>query len=280
MAALSNSFSTGWPSTLVNGNYYLSHEVPKLYFLINIFYKSPEYFLITYVLFFITIYKSKLFFKEKFIFFNYKICFVTIILFFPILVSIFIPFPLYDGTRLFLWVLPYYSIIPGLFIYYLLENFEYKKSKLILSFLFVLIFYFLFNFFTITPYQYTYLNIFNGKQENRYQKFENDYWGVSIKELIKKTDFKKNKNLNISVCGINSGVTKKYLKNESILFNKFVSPKKSDYIIMTNRVTFRGEKAEYSRNMINCFDKYKGTDFSKVTRNGLVLSVIRKIKSE
>ena len=39
------------------------------------------------------------------------------------------------------------------------------------------------------------------------------------------------------------------------------------------------EKAEYSKNMISCFDKYKGNDVFKVTRNGLVLSVIRKIKT-
>ena len=47
---------------------------------------------------------------------------------------------------------------------------------------------------------------------------------------------------------------------------------------MTNRVTFAGEKAEYSQNMINCFDKYQGDDIFKVARNGLNLSVIRKIK--
>ena len=48
----------------------------------------------------------------------------------------------------------------------------------------------MFNFFSITPYQYTYLNLFNGQKEIRYKKFENDYWGTSIKELIDNSNFK------------------------------------------------------------------------------------------
>ena len=90
--------------------------------------------------------------------------------------------------RLFLWSLPYFCIIPAFTIYYLTENFKFIKSKLTLSFLIIFIIYFIFNFLSITPYHYTYLNIFNGKIENRYQKFENDYWGSTIKELVKNTN--------------------------------------------------------------------------------------------
>ena len=278
MAALSNTYVTGWPSNLVNGNYYLSHEVPKLYLLINIIYKSPEYFLMTYLFFFVLIFKSNSFFKKKFIYFNYKLYFIIFMLIFPNLVVLLISLPLYDGARLFLWALPYFTIIPGLMIYYLIKNFKYMKSKLTLIFLSTFIVYFLFNFFMITPYQYTYLNIFNGESKNKYQKFENDYWGVSIKELIKNANFENNKNLKIATCGINPKIAKKYLEKKKLSVNEFVFPNKSDYLIMTNRVTFAGEKAEYSQNMINCFDKYQGDDIFKVARNGLNLSVIRKIK--
>ena len=45
---------------------------------------------------------------------------------------------------------------------------------------------------------------------------------------------------------------------------------------MTNRVTFKNKNDKYSKKMINCFDKYEGDDVFKVTRNGLILSVIRK----
>jgi len=280
MAVLSDTlFMTGWPTNLVNGNYYLSNEVPKLYFLINIIYKSPEYFLMTYLFFFILILKSNLFFKKKFIYFNYKLYFIIFMLIFPNLVVFLIPFPLYDGARLFLWSLPYFSIIPGLMIYYLIENFNYMKSKLTLLFLSAVIIYFLFNFFMITPYQYTYLNILNSEAKNRYQKFENDYWGTSIKELIKYANFENSKDLKIATCGINPNIARKYLEKKGLFIHKFVAPEESDYLIMTNRVTFGNEKGKDSIKMINCFDKYKGNDVFKVMRNGLILSVIRKIKT-
>ena len=51
---------------------------------------------------------------------------------------------------------------------------------------------------------------------------------------------------------------------------------------MTNRVTLNNTNLDHknkwkSGNLINCFDKYKGEDVFKVTRNGLLLSVIKKI---
>ena len=41
----------GYPYNLVNGQYYLSTEVPKLYFLVSLIYKSPEYFIFCYIIF-------------------------------------------------------------------------------------------------------------------------------------------------------------------------------------------------------------------------------------
>ena len=113
-------------------------------------------------------------------------------LIFPNLIIILSPFPVYDGMRLFLWALPYYCIIPGLTIYYLIENFSFIKQKIALSILLILFIYHLLNFLWITPYQYTYLNFLNGKIENRYKKFENDYWATSIAELVKNVNFRNN----------------------------------------------------------------------------------------
>ena len=48
-------------------------------------------------------------------------------------------------------------------------------------------------------------------------------------------------------------------------------------MIMTNRVTLDEQNIYKSENLTNCFDKYKGEDVFKVTRNGVVLSVVRKI---
>ncbi len=279
--ALSNSYTTGWPFNLVDGSYYLSWQVPKPYILINMFYKSPEYFLVTYIFFFFLIFKSNSFFKKKFINFSYKLYFIILMLFFPNLLVLFIPFPLYDGLRLFLWILPYFCIIPGLTIYYLLENINFSKNKFALASLSILIIYFLFNFFLLTPYQYTYLNIFNGKIENRYKKFENDYWGVSIQELVKNSDFDKTTNIKLATCGINPKQAEKYFKQKGHKNILFSHSKQADYVIMTNRALLvSGELTETSTNknvqITNCFDKFTGEDIFGLKRNGLLLSVIRK----
>tara|TARA_B100001123_G_C15324856_1_gene1029186 strand:+ start:542 stop:2122 length:1581 start_codon:yes stop_codon:yes gene_type:complete len=276
MATFSESYWTGWPFNLVNGNYYISNQVPKSYLFLNIFFKSPEYILLCYLFFAIAFIKSRKFFQDRFILFNYKILLIIIILVFPNIILFFIPYPLYDGVRLFLWTLPYICIIPGLLIYYLIENFRYKIHKISSAFLSFFILYFLFYFFAITPYQYTYLNIFNGQKETRFKKFENDYWGASLKELINNTDFKTDKTLNFAVCGVNPIIAEFYLKKKVQNNINFVNASDADFFIMTNRVVMENDQTDASPKLINCFDKFKGNDISKVERNGLILSLIRK----
>jgi hypothetical protein len=267
----------GWPYNLTNGSYSASNEVPATYFLINLIYKSPEYFLISYVFFLILMFKSKKFFSKKFKFFNYKLFFIISILIFPSLLLPIVSFPMYDGIRNFLWSLPYFCIIPALTIYYLIENINYINAKLALLFVSVLIFYFLFNFFSMTPYQYTYLNSFIGDKNHAYQKFENDYWGSSLKELIKKTNFENNKTLSIATCGVNLRTVKKYLKRKTNINFKLVHSDQADFIIMTNRVILLDDNINNSKKLTNCFDKFPGNNFSEVKRNGLILSVIRQV---
>ena len=48
------------------------------------------------------------------------------------------------------------------------------------------------------------------------------------------------------------------------------------FIIMTNRVVLDHNQVNELPKLINCFDKFKGSDIAKVERNGLLLSVIRK----
>ena len=155
-----------------------------------------------------------------------------------------------------------------------MKNFNNIKSKISLLFLSIFFVYYLVIFFSITPYQYTYLNFLNGKIETRYKKFENDYWNSSIKELIKYTNFEKNKIINLSTCGVNSELSKNYLQKKGYFYFTFISPEESDYIIMTYRVTVKNES---NKELINCFDKFKGKNISEVRRNGLILSVVRKI---
>jgi len=267
----------GINANLVNEQYFLYNETPKSYLFINLIYKSPEYFLLTYVIFLVIFLKSNIFFNKEFYLFNYKLLLVTSMIIFPFLMVFFLHFSLYDGIRHVLWMLPYFCIIPGLTIYYLIKNIKFIKARLTLSILSLLIIYFLYNFFLITPYQYTYLNILNGKIENRYNKFENDYWGTSIKELMKKVNLNKKRTITFATCGINQSGAKYYLKKRGYLNFRFGNAKDSNYIIMTNRVTLDKEGIYKSENLINCFDKFKGEDSFKVTRNGMLLSVVRKI---
>ena len=92
-----------------------------------------------------------------------------------------------------------------------------------------------------------------------------------------KSNFKKNEKLILSTCGVNEGVVKKYLIKKGYINFKFVKSDQSDLIIMTNRVTGKTDNVSSPNDLTNCFDKYKGQDTFKVARNGVLLSVVRKI---
>ena len=98
----------------------------------------------------------------------------------------------------------------------------------------------------MTPYQYTYLNLFIGDKKHAYQKFENDYWGSSLKELIKRVNFEDDKIVSIATCGVNSQIVKKYLKRKKNINFKLVHPDQADFIIMTNRVTLLNDNINNS----------------------------------
>jgi len=268
---------TGWSYNLVNGDYYASSDVPKSYFLLNFFFKSPEYLIISYVIFLSLLINQNNFFRKNFKFFYYKLIFIITILIYPTVVLFIVPHPIYDGIRLFLWTVPYFCIIPGLTFYYLIKNFSFFIPRLFLSLLTLFAIYFLLIFFLHTPYQYTYLNIFSGKIENKYKKFENDYWGASIKELIKHADMKNVNNIKLATCGINPAVAKNYLKKNGYRNFEFSPPEMANYIIMTNRVVKTNKVLENSQKLTNCFDKFKGNNISEVKRFGLILSVIRRL---
>ncbi len=264
----------GYFYILVNGDYYLYKDIPKSYLLTNIIHKSPEYFLACYVLFFGIILNSKSFFTKRIKIFNYKLIWVFSMVLYPFILLYLTSFSIYDGLRHVLWMLPYLCIIPSLTIYYLFKNLKNLKIKFISAFLLILFSYFLFNFLTITPYQYTYLNSLNGSNKNNIKKFENDYWGASVKELINKVDFEKNKKIKISTCGVNSNIPKYYLKKKGFINFEINKLENSDFIIVTNRATIN----EKNNKLLNCFDKHNGEEIFNVSRNGIILSSFRKVK--
>ena len=73
----------GYPYILLNGEYYFYSEIPKSYLIINILLKSPEYFLITYLIFIFAIFKSTDFFKSQFKLFLYKFILIASMVIYP-----------------------------------------------------------------------------------------------------------------------------------------------------------------------------------------------------
>jgi hypothetical protein len=272
-----DDYLTGWSYNLVNGNYSFSNNVPKTYFLINIFFKTPIYIIVLYCFFVFILFFHKSYFKIKFKHHIYKLLFILSIIIFPNFLIIFLTMPIYDGIRLFLWSLPYLVIIPSLTLSFLIDNSNLKISKISFLILPILIVYFIYNFLLITPYQYTYLNLFAGKAKNNYKKFENDYWGTSAEELIKNMNFKKNYKTNVTVCGFNHGVVKRYLKKHGYNNLTLTEPEKAKYIFMTNRTLAKEILKTGENNITNCFEKYVGIEIATVKRNGKKISVIREI---
>ena len=265
------SLDVGWPFNLTNNKYTFSREVTSFYLLINYFYKLPEFIIFLYLVtlpVFILNYKKL---KEKFDNFSLKILLLTTLLIFPHLIIIFIKYPIYDGLRLFLWATPYLVIIPSITFYSVMME---KKSfflvtKVILFFLFAL---HLYNFIKFTPYHYTYLNYLSGEANKGYQKFENDYWSISLKELILSSNLKDVK-INFSVCGVNASVAKIYMK-QKYKNVEYVGINKANYVIMTNRTLY----SEKNKSISNCYDEYDFQNVAEVKRNGLILSAIKKIR--
>ncbi len=275
--SLSPDIWRGWPYNLVDGNYSLSSETKINYLIVNLIYKLPEFIIFTYIIFIIFFFKINKYLKNNIYQFNAKLIFIISIILFPTFILYIIPFPVYDGLRLFIWFIPYVCIIPAFVIYFLINNINPLKNKFSSLILTFLIIFYLVNFFGYTPYQYTYLNIFNGKSDKKSSKFENDYWGVSIKELVEKITLDKKSNIKLATCGINQKVLEKYLYLTGYIDINFVPLDKAEYVIMTNRVVL-DQKSSGTMKINSCFKLISGKDITKVSRMGVDLSILRKTK--
>ena len=207
---------------------------------------------------------------SKFIFLN------LFIIFFTILLTIVLSVKIYDGIRLFLFLIPFFCTICAVSVFYFILNFKKNYLNFISSIVFIfLIILSLNRFITFTPYQYSYLNYNFINLDMASNKFENDYWNTSWKELINKLPDEINgkiiNNSNIAVCGGDSNIVRYYFskKNKKINITPVID---ADFIIMTNRASF----SKYDKR--TCFDVYKGQDLFFVKREDLILSKFTKIK--
>ena len=270
------AYGYGVPLTLFDGKLLLSTELPKSYIVKNLFYKMPEYILLCYVLFILFFFKLSFFYKKKISAFVFKILFLLLILITPNILMMVSPFYPYDGIRLFLYLIPFICIIPAIITYFLYTKIKVRLYRFFFLMIVFLKIFLIGNFILLTPFHYVYLNIFSGKFSEGYERFENDYSGISVKELINKLKDNdkplKDKTISIAVCGLPEGSVIRQLKKFKGLDYKIVNKKNSyDYIIMNNRAVWE----DY---MINdkktCFEKFKGNDIVVVSKRGLIISKI------
>ena len=272
--------SFGWGTILINGQIYQSNNYPITYIFQNLFFKSPEYVIFLYILFLPLFVQIRKLFKKDNGNFDKNLFFIILNIFFPTILLFFFETTVYDGLRLFLYILPYFLTIPAIVFYFLIfegKNLFFKSCTMISIFLFL---YYMFSFLSITPYHYTYLNIFAGKFSQTDSKFENDYWGVSLKELTK--NISKNKELNnyefikFSICGVSKRVIKYNLNKIKPKINyKIVGDKENpDFVIMTNRII--KTQNEIGKIYKTCFQNYDGRSIVKVKRRNLTLSTVKK----
>jgi len=207
--------------------------------------------------------------------FNIKFKILNLIILYPLFISIIFKVNIYDNIRLFLFIIPFFGIVSSISFLYLIKKFKINIfSKIQIFFLVFLFLIFAIRFFAITPYHYAYVNYMFPKLINANNKFEFDYWAISFKEIVNDLDkvFKKEeiKKIKFSLCGGDPKALILQL-NKDFGVNKIYRPENADYIIMTNRASFKiGNKK-------TCFTKYPGKNILEVSRQKLIFSVLRKL---
>ena len=273
------NYSWGWPYNMINGDIYLTTNYPWNYLIKFFFYKSPEYIIFLYTFFFIFFVPLIKKIKTEIKLFNEKIYFEILSIFYPMLLVFFLKIQLYDEIRLFLFLIPYFLIIPAISFYYLVSNLSEGFNKLLIAFCSMLFLYYIYSFFLLAPYQYVYVNSFAGKFASLDKKFENDYWGISLKELVGKInaneEMSKKNYIKFIVCGLPGASVKYNLNNlENKINFKIVRPEENpDYVILNNRTI----KSLKSDDIHTCFKEYTGKNIIKVERKNLVISAIKEI---
>lgn len=264
---------------LLNGKFYLSTNTPYNQILINFLLKTPEYILFIYIISFAILIKLNETQKKIIQKFKFKIIGVFFYLFFSYLLITFSGYSIYDNMRTYLYLIPYFLIFPSISFWFVIKDFK-KRFNYISSLLITILFFVhLHKFFLLTPYQYTYVNYLNGNFKNNISKFENDYLGTSIKELIKNANFLNENGTKITLCGNEKENLKIYLKKNNFYKTRIVrADEDPQYVVMTNRI-FWG--INDINKMTNCYDQniFQGKDIKSVERIGLKLSVIRKLNN-
>ena len=259
---------------IMNGNYYETAATPRSYFFNFFIFRFPIYISILLISLAILIRTDKNFFTSEFKHFINKIIIIFAIIFFPIVVHLIVQVKIYNGIRLFLFIIPFLSLLIAIPVYYILKNFKksiYIKSLLSITTIFFLLF--LQRFIFLTPYHYDYSNFVNLKFSNTEKLYIHDYWTTSYKELMKL--IKKDssiQNIKADYCGGDRFGLRYLIKKHSGNKVKLVPYEEADYIIMIDTVS------NDITNKSSCFTQRPGEDIVVVSRLGVKLSVLRKLE--
>lgn len=294
---------------LMNGEFYEVFNTPKTYFLDIVIYRLPFYFSLLIIISYLLIFTGNLFKKNQIKYFNQKFLVINIIAFFPIILSLILSVNIYDNLRLFLFIIPFFSLIAAFSLNKLFNTFKSswisKNFLIVVLILFSLSFY---RFILLTPYQYNYVNYSFLKYGDSKEKWEHDYWGSSYKELVTKIEKKYSrdeiKNFKITNCS-GDGTLLYYLVRKLGLKKIYRSSSEIDqvtHVVLINRSTldvFNSNIYPKIKHLVDldgimlkkdmeyvvrfpgiqtvCPKQYKGTDEVVVTRNGVPLSIFRKL---
>jgi len=259
---------------IINGNYFELINTPRTYFFSFFIFRFPIFSLLLLFVLIIVLKTDNKFFTSKFDHFKNKIIIIFSIVMFPILLHLILQVKIYNGIRLFLFIIPFFSLLTGICFYYILENF--KKSVYIKSLASIIVIFFLLflqRFIYLTPYHYDYSNFFNAKFANTEKLYIHDYWGTSYKELMKLINSNTSlKEIRADYCGGDRfGI--RYLANKYSGKKVTLVPyEEADYIIMIDTVS---TDINYKS---SCFTQRPGEDIVVVSRLGVKLSVLRKLE--
>ena len=258
------------------GSFYNTANTPWHYIITNIFFKIPVFYLALFLISFFYFFKIKEIFRKKDLFIYFYL-FSLSLLIIPIFISILLNTKIHDGLRYFLFIIPIFNILPAIFIYYLFFGKKVKFKKFVIIALTPFLVYFFISFIAITPYQYTYLNLFN-KFLLKENSFENDYWGSSVKEIVK--NFVNLESINpstkIASCGLNDDVLEYYLNKNGIKnYIKTDMNSDFDYAVLINRAIYHQQNQGVKNQ--TCFQKFKNKENLYIlSKNSIVLSKIVK----
>ena len=268
------SFNEGPINGLINGEYYKIINTPKSYFFDIIIYRLPFYFTILVSLSYFLILTGNLNKNNEISNFKTKFLIINLIPLFPIVITIVMNISVYDNLRLFLFIIPFFSIIGSLSLYQFIKFFKNSwKNKATTSFILILFSISFYRFIILTPYQYDYINYSSLKFKNAQYKWEHDYWATSYKELILKIkkDLSEEEisNLKIANCVADEILLYylyRYLGKKFIYRNE--RKDEANHVILINRALLTET---------TCNEYYVGENVVTVSRNGVILSALRKL---